>query len=486
LPEDSAVEEVELPGGYTLMVRGPGIVELLEGEVEVFGARISRGRRLQVPEGRVLPLEAISDSFLRSSAEPGEVVKGSTVPNSWAELAEEALEARKILVIGANDTGKSSLVLYAANRAAREGRRPAVVDADVGQSDVGPLGTIGMAILREPAPTYSELELADAYFVGDKSPVGHLLPMIVGSRLMVDEALEAGAAPVLVNTTGLVEGSVGWALKVHKIEALRPDLLVLIERESELEHIARSAPRDVKIVRLRPPASMRKDRGWRMRYRAANLSSLAARRAPIELDLRSLRVLNASSLVLEEDAELARRLEVAAGVRPVAAGRFGEEAVAVFRDRLEQQSFSYASAVLRGYGEPRIVTLDRLVGLYMGLIDGRGRFAGVGRMTDLDLRSGALRGEAAFVGARDVGGVVFGYLILDDQWQEIGSIRPGYFRSDRSISKYVFSTGFQSIPSSRAISLRPCTPMAASAASSSTNVPRPSTSSRVTMAAPTR
>ncbi|MCI4460736.1 MAG: hypothetical protein JHC24_00740 [Thaumarchaeota archaeon] len=45
MPGDSAVEEVELPGGYTLMVRGPGIVELLEGEVEVFGARISRGRR---------------------------------------------------------------------------------------------------------------------------------------------------------------------------------------------------------------------------------------------------------------------------------------------------------------------------------------------------------------------------------------------------------------------------------------------------------
>ncbi|MGC8555953.1 MAG: Clp1/GlmU family protein, partial [Conexivisphaera sp.] len=385
-------DEVELPSGFTLLARGPGVVEVVEGEVEVFGARIGRGSKLQVPEGRVLPLEAVADSFLR--APTGETVKGSTVPAQWKELAEEALDAGTVMLIGPNDVGKSSLALYLANAAVRRGRRPAIVDADIGQTDIGPPGTIGLTMPAAPSPTYSGLELLNAYFVGDKSPVGHLLPMVVGSQLLVREALGMGASPVIVNTTGLVEGSVGWALKVHKVEALRPDLLVAIDRGSELDHILRSIPRSIRVRRLRPPEIFRKDRPGRVRYRTVALAALAAKKVPVELNLRALRILNARALSVENDGELARRIEAAIGVRPEVAGRFGEEAVAVFRSRLDQHAFSYVTAILEGAGEPRVVTLDRLEGLYLGLLDANDRFIGVGRMSELDLRSGTMRGEA--------------------------------------------------------------------------------------------
>mgnify|MGYP001772673642 CR=1 FL=1 len=419
-------EELELPSGFTLLARGPGSVEVVDGEVEVFGARLRRGASLRVPEGRVIPLEALSDSFLRSDAASTEVVKGSTIPESWRELAEAALDAGRVMVIGATDTGKSSLILYIANRALAAGRRPAIVDADVGQTDVGPPGTIGLAFPREQSPTYFGLELADAYFVGDKSPAGHLLPMVVGSKIMADEARDAGARPILVNTTGFVEGSVGWALKTHKVEALMPDLLIALERGYELEHILRSIPRGIRVRRLPPPGAAPKGRPERARYRLTSLSSLAPRRTELDVDLKGVRIVNARSLLLQDDGELRRRLEAATGLRPELVGVSGEEAVAVFRGRLDQQAYGYAMAVLSGAGEPRIVTLDRLEGLYLGLLDERDRFLGVGRLLSLEPRQGRLRCEAVLSSKGEVGGVVFGYLLLDEEWQEVGSIRPGY------------------------------------------------------------
>jgi len=149
------VGEFELPGGFTLLVRGPGSVEVLDGDVEVFGAPLDRGSGLRIPEGRVIPLEARKDSFVRSSAEGMETLEGTAVPRIWEEMAEEALDRKVVMAMGTSDVGKSSMILYMVNRALRAGRRPAVVDADIGQTDIGPPGTIGLAFPQTPAPTYS-------------------------------------------------------------------------------------------------------------------------------------------------------------------------------------------------------------------------------------------------------------------------------------------------------------------------------------------
>jgi len=420
------VGEFELPGGFTLLVRGPGSVEVLDGDVEVFGAPLDRGSGLRIPEGRVIPLEARKDSFVRSSAEGMETLEGTAVPRIWEEMAEEALDRKVVMAMGTSDMGKSSMILYMVNRALRAGRRPAVVDADIGQTDIGPPGTIGLAFPQTPAPTYSGFGLSDAYFIGDKSPAGHLLPMIVGSRLMVNEALSAGAAPVFVNTTGLVEGSVGWALKVHKVEVLMPDMLIAVQREAELEPVLRSIPRGMNVKRVRPPGALRKDRGSRIRYRVMSLASFAEGRTRVEVGLNGIRVVNARTLLMADDGILKRKLEAATGARPELAGASYGEAVAIFRERLDQRSFAYALAVLKDAGEARIVTMDRLRGLYLGFLDRHDRFIGVGRLLELDLRTGVLRGEAKISAGNEIGGVVFGSLILDDDWQEMDSIRPGY------------------------------------------------------------
>jgi polynucleotide 5'-hydroxyl-kinase GRC3/NOL9 len=126
-----------------------------------------------------------------------------------------------------------------------------VVDADVGQKNIGPPATITLGY-PEAAQRLAEVQPAALYFVGAVSPVGHLLPMVVGTQQLVERA---HAPFVLVNTTGLVHG-VGQILKSYKIEALRPQVIVALEQEHELQPLLK-AYRNYRVWRLQPSTSAR-------------------------------------------------------------------------------------------------------------------------------------------------------------------------------------------------------------------------------------
>ncbi|HAV42591.1 TPA: polyhydroxyalkanoate depolymerase, partial [bacterium] len=123
----------------------------------------------------------------------------------WEKKAAEILSSgRIIIVIGAVDTGKTTLVTYLANKAAEGGKVVGIVDADIGQSDIGPPTTIGLGMIKEPVEDLRKITPADLYFVGSLSPKGHLLPMVVGTRRMVEHAFQLGAQKVIIDTTGLI------------------------------------------------------------------------------------------------------------------------------------------------------------------------------------------------------------------------------------------------------------------------------------------
>jgi polynucleotide 5'-hydroxyl-kinase GRC3/NOL9 len=74
-------------------------------------------------------------------------------------------------------------------------------------------------------------------FVGTLSPPGYLLQTIIATKRLVDKALRQGATATLVDTTGLIGGSVGFQLKLNKIELLEPRHVVALQREGELENL---------------------------------------------------------------------------------------------------------------------------------------------------------------------------------------------------------------------------------------------------------
>ena len=54
---------------------------------------------------------------------------------------------------------------------------------------------------------------------------------------MVDKSHQQGSQITLVDTTGFIEGPVARIFKLHKIEMLRPQWIVALQAEDEMEHL---------------------------------------------------------------------------------------------------------------------------------------------------------------------------------------------------------------------------------------------------------
>jgi len=150
-----------------------------------------------------------------------------------------ARDAHTVLFVGGLDAGKSTLARAVAAYGLTLGRTVAYLDGDLGQKTVGPPGTVGMRHIRTTDDlTLERLATADELaFVGSTSPQGHLLPLVTGMARLHDRALLQGADLIVVDTSGMVSGIYGQLVKYHKVELLRPDLVVGLQRGEELAPI---------------------------------------------------------------------------------------------------------------------------------------------------------------------------------------------------------------------------------------------------------
>lgn len=157
--------------------------------------------------------------------------------NEHEALVDQAVKTKHtVLLIGGLDTGKSTLSRELLGAALEAGRPAAYLDADVGQKSVGPPATISLKVLRGSDDLEPD-RLAEAdvlYFVGSTSAQGHLLPVVGGVAALHEQAKQLGADFVVVDSSGLVSGISGQILKYHKVESLRPDLVVGLQRGEEL------------------------------------------------------------------------------------------------------------------------------------------------------------------------------------------------------------------------------------------------------------
>ena len=153
-----------------------------------------------------------------------------------ALVVEAASTKRTAVLIGGLDTGKSTLSRELLRAAVDAGRPSAYIDADLGQKTIGPPATVSLKAIRAPAdlegPVLAEAD--ELWFVGSTSPEGHLLQVVTGVANLFGRAKDAGADFVVVDSSGLVSGIYGQILKYHKVEMLRPDLVVGLQRGEEL------------------------------------------------------------------------------------------------------------------------------------------------------------------------------------------------------------------------------------------------------------
>ena len=131
---------------------------------------------------------------------------------AWAPALHAAARARVTVIVGESEAGKTSLTAWLAGELAAAGDHVAVVDADLGQSEIGPPTTVGLGRIRGRVTRLADAECIALEFVGATSAARCLRETALATARLVDRARALAFDRVLVDTSGLVAGDFGRAL----------------------------------------------------------------------------------------------------------------------------------------------------------------------------------------------------------------------------------------------------------------------------------
>jgi polynucleotide 5'-hydroxyl-kinase GRC3/NOL9 len=234
--------------GKTLLVNGPASVKVLSGKAEVFGYTIKEAQQAIVREGKRQPFHVLEKAEFHVSlgANAGvQETEASTMPASWSEplQAITAIQHKPavIMVIGKADSGKSSFSTYLVNKLVDGKTKVAVLDGDLGQSDIGPPTTVAYGVTTKRVTDLNEFKVTNAYFVGVTSPIPAVAKTVEGLVSLLNEIMQKGEADYLIiNTDGWIEGETAVGYKLQLVNHLKPDLVIGIQSHEELKPLLSS------------------------------------------------------------------------------------------------------------------------------------------------------------------------------------------------------------------------------------------------------
>lgn len=353
-------------------------------------------------------------------------VEDYEVPPEWISLLRGLRNGLIILVLGASDTGKTTLIRFLINGLVREGRRVAFIDSDIGQSSIGVPTTIASSLISSSRNLESP-GLHSLFFIGSTSPPGNLLQMAVGLRKTVDLVSHSKPDLVVIDTTGFISGGAAYELKYQKVSLIQPTHIVAIERDRELEPLLRAVSysfKGLRISRLNPVSSVRSrslDERQANRERMFGEYFSSARRLQIKLAQVSLRRgpfgcgIPVSELRLYE-------LSRASGLE-LLYGEEGDEE-AVFVSRFMGRNPSSLSRI-QGFLKRRFVKVinrGELEGAVIGLGSGdKGGFV-LGLGIVLGLEEGRISVLTPLRDSSKIGVITFGSLKLSPSGKETGRL----------------------------------------------------------------
>jgi len=237
--------------GQTLIVEGAARIQIIEGNAEIFGAPFSQKEQLVVQRFKSLSIEALTPLKLEivlGTDGKANYVEKSTISPIWKKVGEEFVlkiksfndkKSATMMVIGDIDSGKSTFVTYQTNLLLKQNFRVGIIDADIGQSNIGPPTVIALGVVEKGnfAKFLSDIKLKNGYFVGHTSPNRVFHRVMVGIKKMVDTALSQNCDAIIIDTTGFVRGIHARELKFQKASLINPDLIVALQKGEELKSL---------------------------------------------------------------------------------------------------------------------------------------------------------------------------------------------------------------------------------------------------------
>jgi polynucleotide 5'-hydroxyl-kinase GRC3/NOL9 len=225
-----------------LLVKGPLDIST-HGEASILGKDIS-GHKIFLDDKRVWPIETKSSCDVLLSQDPQ---KGNEAGEFWTTASRDAgtriwddliytifygraIAPESVLVVGPTDSGKTTLSTYIINHAIKEGLRPGVIDADIGQGDMAPPCAIGCGVVESQILDLTEVTSNFFGFVGSINPAGYEGLIARSVRLLLNKLTKKnsyGVNLVVINTDGYVAGKGLWG-KIAIANKVQPDIIICL------------------------------------------------------------------------------------------------------------------------------------------------------------------------------------------------------------------------------------------------------------------
>ena len=355
-----------------------------------------------------------------------------TEPKSPADLLPALLALPRgatVLVLGAPDCGKSTFVQQAVSALTQAGRSVAVADCDLGQSEIGPPGTIGAARAEAEFRSLRDLPVAAGYFVGAISPNRHTLDVCAGAVQVTRAIKKSRPDFVLVDTDGYVQGREARQFKQKLCELLLPQVVVALSRGQELDPLlAAFKNRDFPDLWRVPTAAaaQRKSPAARATRRAARFGAALDGAAALTFSLDAIALLGTALGAGEPlPFHLLQFLSRSLGRTALHAERTdGHLSVIVSGETWDTSGL----AAVESYFGVRTVSVSaaqKFAGLLVGLVSSGGGLLGIGRIERIDFGRRTLTVWSACRKPGAVAQVWFGSLRLRADGRENGEVKPG-------------------------------------------------------------
>ncbi|MCS7105378.1 MAG: Clp1/GlmU family protein [Thermofilaceae archaeon] len=368
-------------------IEGPAKLVVKSGGFYALGRFFGEKDELIVPRGIVICLKV--DSSCIVDIVGGIIVEAKPeeeVIDIWKKMTDEIVKPSRIVIVGETDSGKSTFSTFLLNTALRKGFSVALIDADVGQNDVGLPGTIALAFPQKPVSWLGELDPVSIYFVGSNSPLGLEDSIIVGIVKLVKLACDKDL--IIVNTDGWINNRRALQYKAKLVEAVDTDTLVIMEGGGASEPIAKIFEKTkITVVRVpTPPASKGKERELRKLRRELSYLSLLQKSSVKMIELDKVKFWGVYSFNGQPDPKMSNTLSSILGLN-IYVENCGNSIIVVVKDERDCKKIEEAREQLSKLVSKNvyITCLNELHGFLVGLINERLEHVGVGILEELNL-----------------------------------------------------------------------------------------------------
>lgn len=245
-------------------------LELFSGMAEVFGSELNRNKKYTFGPGSKIAVFTWHGCTVALSGKTEVAYVSKDTPmmlylNTHAALEQMRRQAEKdnergprVMVVGPTDVGKTTVCRVLLNCAVRLGRRPTLVELDVGQSSVSVPGTMAALCIERPADVEEgfSVQAPLVFHFGSTTPGTNIklynkltssLAEVFSQRCEVNRKASVGGC--IINTCGWVKGS-GYQALVHCASAFQVDVVLVLDQERLYNELKRDLPHFVRVVLL--------------------------------------------------------------------------------------------------------------------------------------------------------------------------------------------------------------------------------------------